>query len=92
MQGRLSQKGSMPSALYNALDKQVKLRELEAGYSAPDLRTGVSPSAVDFFSNDYLGLGTNADVRDIFLKKLTVDNDVFGTRASVSVSPPYLML
>ena len=72
----------MHSALYDALEKQVKLRELEAGYSAPDLRTPVSPSAIDFFSNDYLSFTSNPIMRQRFLQRLNLGHDILETRKS----------
>ncbi|KAJ3781861.1 pyridoxal phosphate-dependent transferase [Lentinula aff. detonsa] len=72
----------MTSVLYDALEKQVKLRELEAGYPTPSLRTAVPPSAIDFFSNDYLSFTSNPIMRQKFLRRLSTGHDILGSRAS----------
>ena len=57
----------------------TRLQQLqESGWRLNDLSRPVDKATTaDFFSNDYLGFGTNPDVRELFMHKLSKDIDVF---------------
>ncbi|KAI0063239.1 PLP-dependent transferase [Artomyces pyxidatus] len=71
----------MSSALHFALERAMAFR-LKKGMPSTDLSEPIPSSAPDLFSNDYLSMASNPQLRRDFLEKLMDSPSLFGSRGS----------